>query len=147
MKIKWMALLCWLIISHTASSQSAPQPPRITDTSHTAAIFIDTIVANPSTQAQFKGGHKAWIHYLNINLNAGVPRNNNAPHGFYRVVVGFIIASNGSLTDLIAETKLGYGMEKEVMRLLKKSPPWIPATLNGIAVRSYKSQAVIFGVW
>lgn len=43
-------------------------------------------------------------------------------------------------------TKYGYGMEQEVIRILKRSPKWIPAKQFGRAVSAYRIQPVTFQV-
>ena len=47
----------------------------------------------------------------------------------YTVVVRFIVSRDGSISDVVAETKHGYGMEAEAMKIIKKGPKWTPACL------------------
>ena len=69
-----------------------------------------------------------------------------APVGAYNVVIKFIITKNGKLTDIEPETNLGYGMEEEVIRVLKKSPKWNPAMIMGKSVSAYRRQPITFVV-
>ena len=48
------------------------------------------------------------------------------------------------MSDLKALTKLGYGMEEEVVRVIKLSDKWVPAMQNGRNVAAYKKQPISF---
>ena len=98
------------------------------------------------TEAVFNGGQRAWTNYLKNNLNFKLIKDNGAPLDSYTVVIRFIVNLDGSIEKLFAETNIGYGMEQEVIRVLKESPPWIPAQQNGHAVRAYRSQPVGFRI-
>ena len=41
-------------------------------------------------------------------------------------------------------TNFGYGMEQEVIRIMKKSPMWTPASQNDKTVKAYRKQPVTF---
>lgn len=73
-----------------------------------------------------------------------VPVTNGAPYGTYTVVIGFVINTDGSLSDFTKLTDMGYGMEEQTIRVIKKSGRWMPALLNDKAVRSYKKQPLTF---
>jgi TonB-dependent SusC/RagA subfamily outer membrane receptor len=95
-------------------------------------------------EAEFPGGVSAWRRYLERNLNAQVPSDKGAPVGQYTVELQFIVHLDGSLSDIKALTKHGYGMEEEALRAIKKGPKWVPARQNGQAVVSYRKQAITF---
>lgn len=97
-------------------------------------------------EATFAGGKEDWTLYLGRNVNASVPQKQNAPSGTYWVQVSFIVAKDGSLTDIKAKTKNGYGMEEEVIRVLKASPRWNPAKEFGKRVAVQRIQPVRFTV-
>lgn len=97
-------------------------------------------------EAQFKGGMSAWIKYLQGNLKANVPVKNNAPIGNYQVIVRFIVSKTGKISDVVAETSHGYGMEEEVIRIIKSGPDWEPARQNSKPVNAYRRQPVTFAV-
>ena len=102
-------------------------------------IFSDVEVA-----ASFPGGTPGWREFLNQKLNSLVPVNNGAPEGKYTVMTQFIVDKNGRIGDIKALTHFGYGMEEEVLRVMKLSPAWSPAKQNGHAVNSYRKQPVTF---
>lgn len=97
-------------------------------------------------EAAFPGGDGAWRNYLKNNLNANVPVENDAPEGTYQVIVRFIVARDGSISDVAAETKHGYGMEAEAVKIIKKGPKWKPALQNGRNVNAYRRQPITFVV-
>ncbi|MEO6550826.1 MAG: energy transducer TonB [Ferruginibacter sp.] len=95
-------------------------------------------------EAQFPGGPQAWARYLQKNLNGNVPVENNAPNGTYRIIVRFIVSKDGSISDVNAETKFGFGMEDEAVKIIKRGPKWIPAMQNDRNVNAYRRQPVTF---
>ena len=95
-------------------------------------------------EAEFPGGATAWRRYLQNNLDANAPVDNNAPEGTYTVVVRFIVSKNGVISDVVPETKFGYGMEAEAVRAIKKGPKWKPGIQNGNQVNSIRRQPITF---
>ena len=98
------------------------------------------------TEAFFPGGVDGWINYLMNNLNAAIPIDKGAPRGLYQVMVQFLVSPEGKISNVIAETQLGYGMEKEVIRIIKSCPDWMPAVQYGRRVTAYRRQPVTFSV-
>ena len=98
------------------------------------------------TDAVFDGGQNAWVTFLKKNLKPGIPFANRAPAGRYVVLIRFLVNIDGTLSDIEAETRHGYGMEKEAIRVLKLSPPWKPATQNDRPVKAIKRQPFMFVV-
>jgi protein TonB len=97
-------------------------------------------------EAEFPGGNAAWTRYLKNNLNAETPVENGASEGTYTVIVRFIVSKDGSISDVVAETKHGYGMEAEAIKIIKKGPAWKPALQNGRNVNAYRRQPITFVV-
>jgi len=97
-------------------------------------------------EAHFPGEEKAWRSFLEKNLNPNVPVKNRASEGTYLVIVQFIVDKEGQVTEIKPLTKFGFGMEEEVVRILKKAPRWIPAFQYGRNVKAYRKQPVTFVV-
>lgn len=97
-------------------------------------------------EASFKGGEAAWRKYLERNLNANTPVDNNAPEGTYTVWVQFIVDKDGAISDVKALSNHGYGMEEEAVKVIKKGPAWVPAVQNGRQVKAYRKQPITFVV-
>jgi hypothetical protein len=117
--------------------QVPPPPPA--DTTGDDKIFLKV-----ETEAIYPGGGNAWKEFLVKNLNPNVPSDNDAPAGKYTVIIKFIVSRNGTLSGIEAETNQGYGMEQEVIRLIKTSGKWQPAVQNKRTVNAYRRQPVTF---
>jgi hypothetical protein len=94
----------------------------------------------------FPGGTKAWIEYLQKNINALLPVDSGAPAGTYKVIVQFIVHEDGSVSDLQSKTKHGYGMEAEAIRIINIGPKWNPAIQNGRIVTAYIQLPITFQI-
>jgi len=97
-------------------------------------------------EAAYPGGTAAWTKYLRNNLDANTPVDNGASEGTYTVIVRFIVSKDGSISDVVSETKHGFGMEAEAMKIIKKGPRWTPAQQNGRMVNAYRRQPITFVV-
>ena len=106
----------------------------------------DKVFTKVENEAQFPGGDAAWHRYLEKNLNASTPVDNGAPAGTYQVIVRFIVSKDGSISDVQAESKHGYGMEDEAVKIIKRGPKWTPALQNGRNVNAYRRQPITFVV-
>jgi protein TonB len=106
----------------------------------------DKIFTKVENEAQFPGGTAAWVRYLQKNLNANTPVDNGARSGTYQVIVKFIVSKDGSISDVQPETKHGYGMEEEAIKIIKRGPKWTPALQNGRNVNAYRRQPITFVV-
>ncbi len=87
-----------------------------------------------------------WVNFLQRNLDASVATKNSAPPGNHTTIVQFIVDVTGNVYDIKALTKIGYGMEEEAMRVIRKSGKWKPAIQNGRAVTSYRKQPITFTI-
>ena len=101
----------------------------------------DFIYAN---EASFKDGGAGWIDYLGEKIKTDIPIKNKAPLGTYKVVVKFMVNTDGKILNAVAETNHGYGMEEEVIRVITKSPKWNPAIFLGKKVKAYRRQPLTF---
>ena len=93
--------------------------------------------------ARFLGN---WETFLHKNLNPEVPVDNGAPVGRYTVVIQFVVDKDGSVSDLRPLSNVGFGMEQEAMRVLKKASKWEPAVQAGMKVKAYRRQPIVFEV-
>ena len=97
-------------------------------------------------ESYFPGGNKAWLIFLQKNLNADIPINKKAPVGTYTVIVQFVIDIDGTVINITPLTSHGYGMENEVVRVLNLSPKWIAAEQEVGKVKTYHKLPVTFVV-
>jgi TonB-dependent SusC/RagA subfamily outer membrane receptor len=112
--------------------------------------IVDTALANTpiflkvESSPSFVGGEPGWRKFLERNLDASVPITKGAPTGSYTTKVRFLVDTDGSIRNIEALTHHGFGMEEEVIKVIKTGPLWIPAKQNGRTVRAYKEQPVTF---
>lgn len=133
----------------------ASNKPGITDDSNKEVVAAgypknkenDNIIFEHSeTKPSFPGGDAAWRQYLERNANSSVPVKNGAPAGVYKVLIQYIVKSDGAITEIKPLTNYGFGMETEAVRLIQNSPAWIPAMQNGKKVNAYQKQPIVFYV-
>jgi periplasmic protein TonB len=93
--------------------------------------------------AKFSGD---WERFLRKYLNPDVAVENGAPPGRHTVLIQFVVDIDGSVSDIRPLTNIGYGMEQEAIRVLKKAAKWIPAVQNGQHVQAYRRQPITFEV-
>lgn len=129
----------FVLISTKLFSQTSDPPPPLDSLEIGNAVFEKVDI-----EATFPGGETAWRKYLEQNLDPNVAVENGAPIGIYTVVVQFIVDKTGAISDIKALTNFGYGMEQEVIRIMKKSPMWSPASQNNRTVKAYRKQPVTF---
>jgi periplasmic protein TonB len=131
-----------------ANTYQLPLPIAAMDTlpQKDTAVVDTTLFAKVDFEATFPGGEAGWHTFLENNLRADVPVRRKAPAGKYTVVVQFIVDKQGKLSDIQPLTALGYGMEQELVRVLRKSPRWLPAQMNGEPVKAYRRQPLTFVV-
>lgn len=103
----------------------------------------DEIVTFVEVEAKYPGN---WKAFLEKNLDPDTPIDHNAPYGRYSVVIQFVVDREGNVSDIQALTNHGYGMEEEAIRVLKKAAKWEPAIQNGIKVKAYRKQVIVFVV-
>jgi protein TonB len=106
----------------------------------------DKVFTKVENEAEFPGGNAAWFRYVQKNLEGFNPADNGAPPGKYQVIVRFIVSKDGSISDVVAETKFGYSMEEQAIRCIKNGPKWKAALQNGRNVNAYRRQPVTYVV-
>jgi len=103
-------------------------------------------VKHVEKEAYFPGGDKAWMQFISENVSSKVPIKKKAPAGTYTVIIQFIVRADGSVSDIEPLTNFGYGMEEEVIRVIKKSPQWVPAVRDGQKLNAYRKQPLTFKI-
>lgn len=111
-----------------------PPPPPMVDEE-------DILFTKVEIEARYKGD---WNAFLEKNRDIGHVIERNPPAGTYTVIVRFVVNKEGAISDVVAETKFGYGMEAEAIRLIKKTNKWIPAIQNGHKVKAWHRQPITF---
>ncbi len=107
---------------------------------------VEKIFSIVEKEAEYPGGFDAWKKYLSKKLKSDIAVKNDAPSGFYRVMIRFVVNKDGSISDVKAISKCGYGMEEEAIRVIKSGSKWIAAEQNGKKVNAYHHQPITFVV-
>jgi len=95
----------------------------------------DQIINDPNSveeKPSFPGGKKAFYKFLGKNLKWPL---DDETYVQGRVLISFVVESDGRLTNFKVEKKLWPELDSEALRVLKKSPKWIPGKQNGKLVR------------
>jgi len=101
----------------------------------------------PFTKVEIEAAYMGdWKRFLERNLVGEVPVDNGAAPGKYTVVIQFVVDTDGSVSDIKPLTSIGFGMEQEAIRVIKKSGKWKPAFQNERQVKAYRKQPITFQV-
>ena len=106
----------------------------------------DPIYYTTDKPAEFPGGSSGWTAYLTKHLNPTIPLKNGAPVGKYKVLLNFVVKSNGGVSNIEVISDPGYGTAAEAIRMIEKGPKWIPAEQNGMKVNYLMKQSFVFVV-
>ncbi|TDQ09285.1 M56 family metallopeptidase [Pedobacter metabolipauper] len=85
------------------------------------------------TQPSFPGGVTKFYEYLKNTVKYPIMAQEANIQG--KVYLSFVVERDGALTDIKVDRRLGGGTDEEAVRVLKKSPKWIPGIQNGRTVR------------
>ena len=79
---------------------------------------------------KFKGGESAMMEFLMMNMKYPQTAVKAKQQG--RVIVGFIVRKDGTVSDVHITRSVGYDvLDKEAMRVVKSMPAWEPGKQNG----------------
>ena len=81
---------------------------------------------------QFPGGNVSLLTFLNERLRYPQAAKDFNIEG--DVFVQFVVDEEGSIRDMSVIRGLGYGCDKEALRIVKEMPKWIPGRHNGEVV-------------
>lgn len=91
--------------------------------------------------AHFPGGMEAWLNFLRKHLETP---ESLEPGEKRTVVIRFQVSAEGMVTGFEVVQSAGGTFDKEVIRVLKKMPKWMPAIQNGHPVSVSFTQPVTF---
>lgn len=81
----------------------------------------------------FEGGDAALLKYLRENLKYPDKTKDRGVQG--RLVIGFIVEKDGSLTDVKVLRPVDIDLDAEALRVVKGMPKWIPGCQDEQLVR------------
>lgn len=100
-------------------------------------IFIDT-----EQMPGFPGGDTALMKWLRENTNYPAGAVARSIQG--RVVVRYVILSDGSITDVQIVKSLDRDCDREAIRVVEAMPKWIPGKQGGKPVNVYFTLPIVF---
>ena len=102
------------------------EPPVVCPTVDPVVIKADTIYDFPAIIPEFQGGQQALLNYLQTNMVYPEDAKELGIEG--KVFVSFVVFEDGSIqqVSILRGINGNKSCEKEVMRLIKRMPKWIP---------------------
>jgi protein TonB len=101
-------------------------------------IFIDDAEYMPS----FRGGTRGLNNFIAENLRWPEGEEESCIQG--RVIIGFIVEKDGSLSDIKVVKSLHPSFDKEALRVVKAMPKWSPGRRKGECCRMKYNIPIIF---
>lgn len=92
----------------------------------------------------FPGGLVSFGKFLSTNIH--YPRVAREKNTQGRVIVSFVVEKDGSLAYVCAGRNIGDGCDEEAVRVVKLSPKWSPAMVDGKPVRIAYSMPISFTI-
>ena len=114
------------------------QPTIATDSTESSKLFGEAM----EEMASFPGGSAACMKYIADHLR--YPETTVNGHIEGRIILGFTVNEDGSLSDIKVMRSLTPALDKEAIRVVKSMPKWNPAKQNGKAVKSKYTVPVVF---
>ncbi|MBL7813266.1 MAG: TonB family protein [Bacteroidetes bacterium] len=104
-----------------------------------AAGSDNTVYEKVEVEAFFRGGNENFIDYVKENFQYPSRCTEEGINGY--VLLRFVVDKNGRISQIKAleETAACLEFTQEAIRVTKRSPPWIPAQINGKSVSSYRT--------
>ena len=99
---------------------------------------FDVVEQMPS----FPGGQRGLMAFLSSHVIYPTIAQENGVEG--RVVVGFVVEKNGSISKINIEHSVDPSLDKEAMRVVRAMPRWTPGKHNGEYVRVKYTVPIVF---
>ena len=126
------ALILLVIVDAPAKASAQDKKGKTTQTRKDTATD-DKIYEVCEQMPIFEGGDAALLKYLRENLKYPDKTKDRGVQG--RLVIGFIVEKDGSLTDVKVLRPVDIDLDAEALRVIKGMPKWIPGRQNGKRVR------------
>ena len=128
-----ISALVLLVILFAPARANAQDKKEKTTQTHKDTTTGDKVYEVCEQMPIFEGGDAALLKYLRENLKYPDKTKDRGVQG--RLVIGFIVEKDGSLTDVKVLRAVDIAIDAEVLRVVKGMPKWIPGRQNGKRVR------------
>lgn len=92
--------------------------------------------------AKFQDGYNSIIKFVQENIKFPAEAKENNVHG--KLMLSVVVEKDGSLSDITVKKGLGYGLDEEIVRIIKMMPKWQPAQHKGKTVRQTQTIVIPF---
>lgn len=125
----------------------AQEPQEAKQISETIEIVEDSVKENEifqvvETMPEFPGGIQECMKWLQMNMKYPAIAASNGVQG--RVIVQFVVNTDGSIVDSKVIRSVDPHLDKEAIRVVKAMPKWKPGTQRGKPVRVKYSMPIQF---
>lgn len=90
----------------------------------------------------FPGGLNGLMTFLAQNMVYPVTAQENGVQG--RVIISFVVETDGSITDVKVARSVDPSLDREAMRVVKAMPKWTPGKKDGKPVRVKYTVPMVF---
>lgn len=121
------------------------EPPQTEMAEIESSSLEDDVVSTTierNTDPQFPGGEAVMQQWISENLK--YPEKAKAQGISGQVIVQFEVSNKGDIKKVKVVEGVSKDLDKEAVRLVKKMPKWIPATMDGKNVKSTYSLCITF---
>ncbi len=92
--------------------------------------------------AKFQDGYNSIIKFVQENIKFPAEAKENNVHG--KLMLSVVVEKDGSLSNITVKKGLGYGLDEEIVRIIKMMPKWQPAQHKGKTVRQTQTIVIPF---
>lgn len=139
MKLPYVLSLCAMLFA-TAGSANGQSTADTAVTTHEEQS--DSVYVKVDKMAEFPGGMNGMMNFLSKNMRYPKEAMMNDIQG--RVVVKFVINTDGSVSDAKIAHSVDSLLDAEALRIVNLMPNWTPGMNGGIPVRSYFNVPITF---
>ena len=100
------------------------------------------VYEHPEVMPEYPGGMSAMVEFLSKNVKYPKDAAKQKVEG--RVLVWFVVETDGSLTDVKVAKKVFPSLDAEAVRVVKTMPKWTPGKHNNQPVRVRFALPIVF---
>lgn len=115
---------------------------KVYKTPENAEVNDSTVLMVAETMPEFPGGQQGLMQFLSKNIKYPEIAYKNGTQG--RVIVGFVVRSDGSLSNFEVKRGVDKYLDEEALRVMSAMPKWKPGTQRGKAVNVQFTVPVMF---
>jgi len=104
--------------------------PEVGEVENSDMVDVYTIVEQ---MPEFPGGNEKMVEFISLNTQYPQEAKEKGVQG--RVLVNFVVDTDGSITDVKVMRGIGSGCDEEAVRVVKSMPKWQPGRQRGEAVK------------